>query len=179
MAPKKEKTKLKKLPTKLAAQIDALADTIPTTVTNQTTYIRACEALALVQTTRKRITSHYAQIKGPLNATRRTVLAMEKGDLARIATAEAALQNLIITYEDQGEAGLVLETPQGQYRLETPRPVVEDLGALIAAVHKGDVPREVLVPHLPTLTAMVKQQGGLFTVPGVRVEKDITIVTRG
>jgi len=131
-----------------------------------------------VQTTRKRITSHYAQIKGPLNSTRRTVLAMERADLDRIAPAEAAIQGLIAAYEDQLEAGLVLPTPPGQYRLETPRPVVEDLGALIAAVHRGDVAREVLVPHLPTLTAMVKQQGGLFAVPGVRVETDLTIVTR-
>ena len=132
-----------------------------------------------MQTTRKRITSHYAQIKGPLNATRKTVLAMERADLDRIAPAEAAIQTLITTYEDQLEAGLVLATPTGQYRLETPRPVVEDLGALIAAVHRGDVAREVLVPHLPTLTAMVRQQGGLFAVPGVRVETELTIVTRG
>mgnify|MGYP003136644507 CR=1 len=177
MAPKKTpRPTLKKLPKKISTQIDALSASIPAAITDQPTYLQACEALALVQTTRKRITSHYAQIKGPLNATRKTVLAMERADLDRIAPAEAAIQTLITTYEDQ--AGAELGITQGQYRIETPRPVVEDLGALITAVHQGDVPREVLVPHLPTLTAMAKQQGGLFAVPGVRVETDLTIVTR-
>ena len=174
-------TTLKKLPRKISTQIDALSASIPAAITDQPTYLQACEALALVQTTRKRITSHYAQIKGPLNATRKTVLAMEQADLERIAPAETAIQGLIAAYEDhlEGGMGLLSARPTGQYRIETPRPVVEDLGALIAAVHRGDVAREVLVPHLPTLTAMVRQQGGLFAVPGVRVETELTIVTRG
>ena len=176
---------LKQLPKHLVTQIDALSETVPTlTISDPVTYRKACESLALVQQMRKTIAAHYQQIKNPLNATRKTVLTMEKADLAKIAPAETRLQTLITTYEDgpaEVEAGVItaVETPDWMYRLVTPRPVVEDLDALIAAVHRGDIPRDVLTPHLPTLTAMAKQQGDLFAVPGVRVEHDTTVVTRG
>ena len=53
-----------------------------------------------------------------------------------------------------------------------------DTEALIDAGLAGEVPREVLVPHLPTLNKLLRQQGGLFRAAGTRVEEDETVVVR-
>jgi flagellar hook-length control protein FliK len=37
---------------------------------------------------------------------------------------------------------------------------------------------EALGANLPVLRQMIKEQGSLFAVPGVRVETDVTVVTR-
>ena len=109
---------------------------------------------------RRTITSHYKPIKDALNGTRKTVLDMEKSDLAKLAPSEERLSVLIQEYED------------------TSRVVVEDVDALIKAIAEGKVSSDVVKPNIPALNKIAKQFGGLFSMPGCRVETDVTLVTR-
>ena len=150
-------------------------------ITNDRTYRKVCHLLSDLQTLRKAITAHYKPIKDAINGTRRTVLDLEKADLTRVQPAESLVMAAIVAWEDtphEGEALQLREPPEGQYRLVTPRVVVEDLRALVEAISRGEVGLEAVVPHQPTLTRLAKQYGGLFRVPGCRVETNITVVCR-
>lgn len=144
------------------------------------TYKNACNLLRDLQTLRKSIAAHYKPIKEAINATRRTVLDLEKADLARVKPSESLVMSEIVAWEDAPNEGesLQAEPPEGQYRLETPRVIVEDLSALVEAIYKGDVSHEAVVPHQPTLTRLAKQYGALFHVAGCRIEIDVTVVCR-
>ena len=147
-------------------------------VCDDPSYYQACEYLAYVQLKRREITDHYKQIKDALNASRRTVLDMEKTHLSRLEPAEARLTELILEYEthsetrhstsqelEEGEGVLALVPPDGQHNRATHQ-VVE-----------GRVPLDTLKAHVPALNKLRKQYGGLFRVPGCRVETRTTVVT--
>ena len=153
-------------------------------ITDHPTYHQACECLAYVQLKRRELTDHYKQIKDALNASRRTVLDMEKTHLGRLEPAEARLTELILTYEDTAkeaeftEEALALVPPEGQYNRETEQVVVNDLRALAFAVLDDRLPLEVLKPNMTALNKLRKQYGGLFRVPGCHVDTRTTVITR-
>ena len=159
-------------------------------VCDDPSYYQACEYLAYVQLKRRELTDHYKQIKDALNASRRTVLDMEKTHLSRLEPAEARLTELILEYEthsetlhstsqelEEGEGVLALVPPDGQHNRATHQVVVDDLQALVAAVAEGRVPLDALKANGPALNKLRKQYGGLFRVPGCRVETRTTVVT--
>ena len=155
-------------------------------VCDDPSYYQACEYLAYVQLKRREITDHYKQIKDALNTSRRTVLDMEKTHLSRLEPAEARLTELILEYEtrhstsqelEEGEGVVALVPPDGQHNRASHQEVVEDLQALVAAVAEGRVPLDTLKAHVPALNKLRKQYGGLFRVPGCRVETRTTVVT--
>jgi uncharacterized protein with von Willebrand factor type A (vWA) domain len=155
-------------------------------VCDDPSYYQACEYLAYVQLKRREITDHYKQIKDALNTSRRTVLDMEKTHLSRLEPAEARLTELILEYEtrhstsqelEEGEGVVALVPPDGQHNRATHQVVVDDLQALVAAVAEGRVPLDTLKAHVPALNKLRKQYGGLFRVPGCRVETRTTVVT--
>ena len=159
-------------------------------VCDDPSYYQACEYLAYVQLKRRELTDHYKQIKDALNTSRRTVLDMEKTHLSRLEPAEARLTELILEYEthsetrhstsqelEEGEGALALVPPDGQHNRATHQVVVDDLQALVAAVAEGRVPLDALKANVPALNKLRKQYGGLFRVPGCRVETRTTVVT--
>ena len=162
-------------------------------VCDDPSYYQACEYLAYVQLTRRELTDHYKQIKDALKAARRTVLDMEKTHLSRLEPAEARLTELILEYEthsktltssllsrserEEGEGVVALVPPDGQHNRATHQVVVDDLQALVAAGAEGRVPLDALKANVPALNKLRKQYGGLFRVPGCRVETRTTVVT--
>lgn len=171
---------IRKLPKKVETQLNQISE-VTLEVHDPQTYQMACEHLSVVQTMRRTITSHYKPIKDALNGTRKTVLDMEKSDLAKLAPSEERLSVLIQEYEDTNEDGLdqaALTEQLNHHRLTTSRVVVEDVDALIKAIAEGKVSSDVVKPNIPALNKIAKQFGGLFSMPGCRVETDVTLVTR-
>lgn len=136
----------------------------------------ACGWIQQIQDARKAITDHFRPIKDGLNATRTTVLKMEKASLARLEPYESQLSAEIARWErDEAPDDLIL--PEGHSRRPTLRVVVERFEQLIAAVHRGDIDQDSLLPNLPALTKRARQMGGLYRVPGTRVEHGVTVIT--
>ena len=168
-------------------------------IRSQQTYLAACEALSGCQQLRREVTKHFTEVKRTAQDHLNAIRAMEKSRLSDLSPTEDRLQALIVAYEDyradqareaaanalkgpaDAEIAVLtpdLRTPKGQYRRVTYRPVVEDFRLLLKAVVDGLVPMEALGANLPVLRQMIKDQGSLFAVPGVRVETDVTVVTR-
>jgi hypothetical protein len=177
------RTKAKKLPKRIENKLIRLTTQPIAQITSQPSYLKACQVLRDLQGIRKAITQHYQPIKDAINATRKTILSLEKADLAKIQQPEQAVAEAIIHFEDApapSEGGVVqlIDPPEGQYRLTTPKVVVDDRRAFIEAVCRGEVSLEAITPHLPTLNRLAKQHGQLFAVPGCHVERTITVVCR-
>jgi hypothetical protein len=175
----------KKLSKTLVKKMDSLVTEVSNAqITSDDTYYQACNYLKSVQMMRKTITGHYKQIKDAINASRKTILNLEKADLGRIEPAEEKLVSIITAYEDGPATELpdgstaTLDPPKNQYRQETPRVVVRDKDALIAAISSGVAPSILVKPDQSELNKAARQLGKLFSIPGCHVEYDVKIITR-
>ena len=169
--------KPKKLPKRLSNKLVKLTTSATPVISTPKTYQEACLILRNLQTLRKTIISHYTPIKDAINATRKTILDLEKADLGKIQPAEASVMAAIIAYEDAAPEALVA-APIGQYRFCTVRVVVDDMQEFVDGVARGDVSLNAVRPHNPTLNKLARQRGDLFAVAGCHVEKNLAVVTR-
>ena len=177
------------LPALVTVQISTVVSawTRTTALTTHQSYQKAITDLDLLRTQRKTIKDHFARRKRGLNDTRRLLIDEERQSLDDIAPTEEKLNAMIMWYEDkrreqaQKDAREALKHPEkaslvrvsddrSQPRRSAWCAVVDDLTALVKAVAEGRVPPEAVMPCMPALNRMARQQKAFFSVPGVSVE---------
>ena len=146
-----------------------------TAISTPDTYTRASEALGAVSALRRKITTHYAEIKKPSAVAHKAHCKLEKDELARLAPAETALREALLAYEDRA---LPADVPRlkGQYTTATPSVVIEDFHALVSAVAAGTVPLDALKPNVAALNRIARRDDALYHVPGTRVDQVRVVV---